>query len=145
MIINLLKIKEIVISKSVNEWFIQYKTKIDEYNKLLNEFHKVVTDEILESMIVNNDSESSEYSFLYDYAEKYGRECNEEEYKQYSNEFTSAIYYIHGYYFHMMFGQEFAFEIIKALNTFEIEFVEITGMTVAEDIATTKKNITFNE
>ena len=45
------------------------------------------------------------YFFLYDYAEKYGRECNQEEYEKYGNMFTSRMYYYDGYYFNLIHGQ----------------------------------------
>ena len=43
--------------------------------------------------------------FLFHYAEKYGRECNEEEWKQYGNMFSSALFFCNGYYFNRMDGQ----------------------------------------
>jgi hypothetical protein len=45
------------------------------------------------------------YHFLYKYAQKFGRDCDEHEYNKFGNRFTSNIYYIDGYYFHQMNGQ----------------------------------------
>jgi hypothetical protein len=45
------------------------------------------------------------YHFLYEYAQKFGRDCDENEYNKFGNRFTSNIYYIDGYYFHQMNGQ----------------------------------------
>jgi hypothetical protein len=39
------------------------------------------------------------------YAEKYGRECSEEEWNQYGNMFTSSLFFCSGYYFNRMDGQ----------------------------------------
>lgn len=53
------------------------------------------------------------YFFLFEYAEKYGRKCNPDEYKTYGNMFTAAIYYCDGYYFNLMNGQGAAIIITK--------------------------------
>lgn len=53
------------------------------------------------------------YWFLFDFAEKYGRECNDEEWEQYSNLFTSSLFYINGYYFNKINGQGSAITIVK--------------------------------
>ena len=51
--------------------------------------------------------------FLFNYAEKYGRECNKEEWSQYGNMFTSALFFCNGYYFNKMVGQGSVINIIK--------------------------------
>lgn len=51
--------------------------------------------------------------FLFYYAEKYGRECNEEEWNQYGNMFSSALYYCNEYYFNRMDGQGSFIKVIK--------------------------------
>ena len=51
--------------------------------------------------------------FLFHYAEKYGRECNEEECKQYGNMFSSALFFCNGYYFHRMDGQGSVIQVTK--------------------------------
>jgi len=56
------------------------------------------------------------YWFLFFYAEKYGRECNEKEWSEYSNTFTSALFYINGYYFNRMDGQGSVIKIEKEYN-----------------------------
>jgi len=45
------------------------------------------------------------YWFLFHYAEKYGRECDDVEWKEHANMFTSALYFYEGYYFNRMDGQ----------------------------------------
>ena len=51
--------------------------------------------------------------FLFQYAEKYGRECNEEEWRQYGNMFTSALFFCNGYYFNRMDGQGSVIKVMK--------------------------------
>jgi hypothetical protein len=51
--------------------------------------------------------------FLFNYAEKYGRECNEEEWEQYGNVFSSALFFCNGYYFNKMDGQGTVIKVIK--------------------------------
>jgi hypothetical protein len=51
--------------------------------------------------------------FLFHYAEKYGRECNEEEWKQYGNMFSSALFFCNGYYFNRMDGQGSVIHVTK--------------------------------
>lgn len=43
--------------------------------------------------------------FLHSYAEKYGRESTEEEFKKHGNEFADSVMYIKGIFFILMFGQ----------------------------------------
>ena len=52
--------------------------------------------------------------FLFEYAEKYGRECEEQEWKQYGNMFTSSLFFINGYYFNRMDGQGSVIKVVKA-------------------------------
>lgn len=52
--------------------------------------------------------------FLFQYAEKYGRECEEKEWKQYGNMFTSSLFFIDGYYFNRMDGQGSVIKVVKA-------------------------------
>lgn len=54
------------------------------------------------------------YWLLFDYAEKYGRECDEPEWEEYSNMFTSALYFIDGYYISRMDGQGSFIQIEKS-------------------------------
>jgi hypothetical protein len=51
--------------------------------------------------------------FLFNYAEKCGRECNAEEWKQFGNMFSSALFFYNGYYFNKMDGQGSVIQIIK--------------------------------
>ncbi len=48
---------------------------------------------------------TSLFFFLLEFAEVYGRECNEEEFEKHGNGFTGALYYFGGYYFNLMIGQ----------------------------------------
>lgn len=51
--------------------------------------------------------------FLFHYAEKYGRECNKEEWEQYGNMFSSALFFCNGYYFNRMGGQGGVIQVTK--------------------------------
>ena len=53
------------------------------------------------------------FFFLFEYAGKYGRKVNKEEYKKYGNTFTSGLYTIHDYYFNLMCGQGSVVHITK--------------------------------
>ena len=57
----------------------------------------------------------SEYliSFLFEFAEKYGEEASDEEYNQYDNQFTTALFKYDNYYFHLMQVQGSAIHIFK--------------------------------
>lgn len=52
--------------------------------------------------------------FLFEYAKKYGRECEEQEWNQYGNMFTSSLFFINGYYFNRMDGQGSVIKVVKA-------------------------------
>ena len=52
--------------------------------------------------------------FLFEYAEKYGRECEEQEWEQYGNMFTSSLFFVNGYYFNRMDGQGSVIKVVKA-------------------------------
>jgi len=51
--------------------------------------------------------------FLFYYAEKYGAECNEKEYKKYGNMFTSSLFRIYNYIFNRMDGQGSVIQILE--------------------------------
>lgn len=51
--------------------------------------------------------------FLFNYAEKYGRKCTIKEWKQYGNQFSSALFFYGDYYFNRMDGQGSFIKIIK--------------------------------
>ena len=53
------------------------------------------------------------YFLLYEYAEKYGRECTQEEIKEYGSHFSSELYFINNYYFNLINGQGSIVEIIR--------------------------------
>lgn len=48
---------------------------------------------------------NSLFWFLFEYSEKYGRECTQDEWKKHSNPFTADLFYVNGYYFNLMHGQ----------------------------------------
>lgn len=54
--------------------------------------------------------------FLFDYAKKYGRECNEKECEKYGNMFSSSLFFIDGYYFNRMDGQGSVIKITKSVH-----------------------------
>lgn len=54
--------------------------------------------------------------FLFDYAKKYGRECNEKEWEKYGNMFSSSLFFIDGYYFNRMDGQGSVIKITKYVH-----------------------------
>lgn len=56
------------------------------------------------------------YFFLFEYAKKYGREANRNEYQKHANTFTAGLYTIHGYYFNLMNGQGSVIVVSKKRN-----------------------------
>lgn len=53
------------------------------------------------------------FYFLMEYAEKYGRECDNDEWQVYSNTFTKSLIFCEGYYFNLMLGQGSAILVTK--------------------------------
>lgn len=51
--------------------------------------------------------------FIFEYAEKYGRECTDTEIEKYANTFTTKLIYCDGYYFNRMDGQGSFIKVIK--------------------------------
>ena len=45
------------------------------------------------------------YWVIFNYAQKYGRKCDKHEWEEYSNQFTSALYFIDGHYVSVIVGQ----------------------------------------
>jgi hypothetical protein len=64
--------------------------------------------------------EEALFYFLFEYAEKYGRKCNENEWKLYGNDFTSQLFFINGYYFNWMNGQGSIIKVMKSNIPFTI-------------------------
>jgi hypothetical protein len=58
------------------------------------------------------------YWFLFNYAKTYGRECNEEEWHQYGNMFSSELFFCNGYIFNQMDGQGSVIKIVKVNKYF---------------------------
>lgn len=50
---------------------------------------------------------------LFNYAQKYGRKCNKNEWKQYGNLFSSDLFFCNGFYFNRMDGQGSIIQITK--------------------------------
>lgn len=130
------KLKEYIKSeegkKNAEEYFNNIKIKKDKYDKQLDRFHLRIHStsqfvEFIEKVIIKYNSakyrdfwykkgyEPPEnlYWFLFDYAKKYGRDCNYLEYKTYGNTFTTAMYFINGYYIFRMDGQGSCIQIEK--------------------------------
>ena len=53
---------------------------------------------------------------LFEFAKKHGRECTDEEYEIYANDFVHEMYYMHQYYFYMMHGQGTIVRFCKERN-----------------------------
>ena len=51
--------------------------------------------------------------FLYDYVKLYGRDCSDEEYDTYGNDFTTCLLFHEGYYFNKVVGQGCFIDVIK--------------------------------
>ena len=131
-----LKAKEYIRSDEGKKSLADYCDNIERLNKIRNiqlqRFHlkfgkKKAFAEFVEKVIekyssdkyyfrwTNRGIEPQEnlYWFLLTYAGKYGRLCNKKEWEKYANEFTSVMYYKHGYYFNQMDGQGSVVHIIK--------------------------------
>jgi len=101
------------------------QSQIDRFRFLYNDTNKF--SKLVEKIVVKYNSDEyvkREYSkgrmpneelyfFLFNYASKYGEEATSDEYAKYGNTFTSAIYTIHGYYFHQLNGQGTIIQIFK--------------------------------
>jgi len=126
---NLIKFLDSEEGKKSMEQFCLNIVKTEEVlNNQLERFHKNNNfKEFIEKVIIKYDSDNYKdrwyykgiqppedlYWFLYEYAVKYGRECKKKEWKKYSNNFTSELYYINGYYFNRMDGQGSIIQVIK--------------------------------
>lgn len=115
--------------KSCDEYLENLKRKEDIYVSQLERFHSKFSDpdkfsefvdKVVEKYESNEyrykwvgDAPSGLYWFLYNYAQKYGRECDEKEWYEYSHMFTDDIYFIHGYYFMCITGQGSFIEVFK--------------------------------
>lgn len=110
--------------KSIEDWFTKEKQHEEVLNRQLEAFHKKYSDPVkfgkfTEMIIAKYDSDKYRNSwynrgieppeelfwFLFHYAQKYGRECTEEEWEKYGNTFTSQLAFVNGYYFNQMDGQ----------------------------------------
>lgn len=113
-----------VMDNFLNKIEIEYEIR----NKQLERFNRIGNfNEFVEKVIVKYNSNKYRnfwynkgieppeklYWFLFDYAEKYGRTCTEDEYSKYGNVFTGEMFYYRGYYFNKMHGQGSVVQIIK--------------------------------
>lgn len=124
-----------ISEKQIEQWFAKFDRKyqieqiqLNRFHKIYSEteqFHKVVTkiqhkynseDYINRWLSRYIEPEESLYWFLFKYATEYGRECTNEEYDLYANEFTSKIYFVNGYYFQKINGQGSSVQIDKVKN-----------------------------
>ncbi len=114
--------------KDIDE-FIENQNKIEEIsNKQLERFNRLgnfveFTEKVIKKYDTNEyrnrwynrgiEPPEDLFWFLFHYVEKYGRECDEEEWKQHGNVFSSALFYCNGYYFNRMDGQGSVIKISK--------------------------------
>jgi hypothetical protein len=108
--------------KALEEWAVKINNEKAVRQSQLNRFHDKYANSIGEIFYkIRIKYESNKYIyrwldrgieppqslfwFLFDYAEKYGREATSEEYIEHGNMFTSMMYYIDGYFFRRMDGQ----------------------------------------
>lgn len=144
------KLKEIKIDKKKLKKYCENLTKERNiFKQKLLDFHEksLSHDElkiiISKNSIFNDNTYFSSndnyelYSFLYEYANMYGRNCTDKEYDIFANDFTLNIFYLKDFYFHKMIGQDTVIHIHEQIMS-DVEFVEVTGLTTAEDIFTTK-------
>jgi len=116
--------------KSMEEYFGRIAREKEMKDSQLVRFHKSYSNifgEIIEKIITKYESDEyilkemklgfeprcPLYYFMFNYAEKYGRECNDKEYEKYGNDFTGGLYFINGYYIQIMHGQGSAIRIDK--------------------------------
>ena len=114
---------------------IHEKRVMDEYH--MKKFHDNYSDrfeEIMEKIITKYESDSyynresklgyqprtKLYFFMFEYAQKHGRELTETEEDKYSNMFTSGIYFLKGYYIQIMNGQGSVVRIDKDERTLKL-------------------------
>ena len=106
--------KQIRLAKQLE----RFHSKFGDPNKFNQFIEKVITkynsDEYQDRWYKRSiEPQESLYWFLYEYAFRYGRECNEEEWDQYGNIFTSSLVTINRYYFNRMNGQGSAIIITR--------------------------------
>lgn len=130
------KLKEYLESvegkKETEEYFSNIKNEQEKYDKQLERFHLRIHSisqftDFVEKVILKYDSDKYRdfwykkgceppedlYWFLFEYAKKYGRDCDYIEYKTYGNVFTTEMYFIGGYYIYKMNGQGTCIQIKK--------------------------------
>lgn len=130
------KLKEYLESvkgkKETEEYFNNIKKEQEKYDKQLERFHLRIHSisqfvDFVEKVILKYNSDKYRdlwykkgyeppedlYWFLFNYAKKYGRDCSDLEYKIYGNIFTTAMYFINGYYIYRMDGQGSVIQINK--------------------------------
>ena len=122
--------------KSAKEFMEKIQKEEDVLNFQLDRFHekyKETFSDIVDQIIAKYESDKYKdlwwkrgceppvdlYWFLLDYAKKYGRDCSDEEWKEYGNMFCSSLYYIDGYYLTRMDGQGSVVQIKKQNNKME--------------------------
>jgi hypothetical protein len=123
--------------KSIEEYFSNIERLEAMKENQLDRFHikyntKELFVEFLEKVIIKYNSKEyndrwynrgteppeSLYFFLFNYAQKYGRECDDAEWAKYGNMFSGDLYFIHGYYFNIMHGQGTVIKVTKADKDF---------------------------
>jgi len=151
---------EDITDKEMDEFFENFEKLNEVLDKQYKRFYdklksnEIIFSEIVEKIIDKYESkvyrdrwvnrgleqEESLYFFLYHFSIKYGREATLNEYKKYSNDFTSNIYYYDKYFFCLINGQGSSIQIFEEeLDEIVFDFydgdVEVT-IKYSDDIKT---------
>jgi hypothetical protein len=110
-----------ILEKQYSRFYDRLKSKKNNFSELVEKIiDKYESNEYRDRWYNRGfEPEESLYFFLYYFAVKYGREATPNEYKRYSNEFISGIYYFDKYFFCMINGQG------SSIQIFEEELEEI--------------------
>lgn len=108
-------VSNLIVKATIEEYQIdklyQKKCFVSFLEKVLNKYES--------ASYINRYEKRNKYSkesllwFLYHYALKYGRKCNEEETLKFSGKFTKDLVYCDGYVFHIISGQGSFIKIFK--------------------------------
>jgi hypothetical protein len=114
---NIIKIKKEINNKQLNRFYLRIHSA-DQFVDFIEKVVSKYNSDKYRNFWYNKGYEPPEilYWFLFDYAEKYGRDCCDLEYETYGNYFTTAMYYINGYYIYRMDGQGSCVQIEKQNN-----------------------------
>lgn len=116
--------------KALEEWATKITNESNIRQSQLQRFHEKYSnrlDEIINKIRAKYNSDKYVYKwigrgieppehlfwFLFDYAEKYGREATNKEINEHGNTFTTQMYYIKGFFFMRMDGQGSVIKVFK--------------------------------